>query len=100
MAKILARIDDGLHARLKQRAAEQGCSLNDLVTTALERELTHGAATGRAAAMVRLRNLGKLATPAVPRGSGPATPDEIVEALRGAGDAVLDGLEWTRGPRP
>jgi len=34
MAKILARIDDELHARLKRCAAEQGRSLNDLVTRA------------------------------------------------------------------
>lgn len=100
MAQILTRIDDSLHIRLKERAAAEGRSLNDLVIEALERELARGSTGGRDAALARLRHLGKLATPRVPAEPRPATHDEIVEGLRGAADAVLEGLEWSRGPRP
>jgi len=100
MAQILARIDDALHLRLKERAAAEGRSLNDLVIEALERELERGSGSARDAAISRLGRLGKIAAPRIPSGAPPATQEEIIEALRGAGDAVLDGLEWSRGPRP
>jgi antitoxin FitA len=32
MRQLIARIDDDLHRRLKERAAREGRSLNDLVT--------------------------------------------------------------------
>ncbi|MEJ7797012.1 MAG: toxin-antitoxin system HicB family antitoxin [Solirubrobacteraceae bacterium] len=36
MRQLIARIDDALHSRLKQKAASEGRSLNALVTEALE----------------------------------------------------------------
>lgn len=37
MRQLIARIDDGLHARLKARAKAEGRSLNAVVTEALEK---------------------------------------------------------------
>ncbi len=99
MKKILTRVDDDLHARIKAHAVEVGSSMNDVIVTALERELDavadpHQRLRARAAA------LGMLAQP----GAQPAKdPDrqKAVLALRGdAGAAVLEGLEWARGPKP
>lgn len=98
MAQILARIDDGLHVRLKERAASEGRSLNELVTRALERELARPEDAAGARVAERLRRAGKLAVPRVPETA--PTHDEVIGMLRGAGDAVLEGLEWARGPHP
>lgn len=101
MAKILARIDDELHARLKRCAAEQGRSLNDLVTEALRNELERAATTTRERVIARAAGLGMLARPSgwVPPDRIP-THEELARMTAGASDAILDGLEWARGPRP
>ncbi len=96
MKQLIARIDDRLHARLKERARLEGRSLNALVTEALE-----GAApelSPREAFRERLRAAGVLYEP-----PAPPTPalsrDEAIARTRGAGRAVLDALEADRGPR-
>lgn len=101
MGKILARVDDDLHARLKQRAADQGRSLNDLVVSALRNELERSATTDRERVAARAAARGMLTRPAgwVPPEDIPSHED-LLEAFRGASDAILEGLEWTRGPKP
>lgn len=98
MKQILTRVDDELHARLKRRAAAEGRSMNDLVTQALERAVDDGA-DPRERLRARAAALGMLAEPS---GPVPTSPDRqrAIDALRGSGDAVAEGLEWARGPKP
>ena len=102
MKQILARVDDDLHARIKRHAESVGRSMNDVMIAALERELAvvedpHQRLRARAAA------LGMLAEPRSPRPASDLSPEEnrqrLIDQLRGAGDAVLEGLEWSRGPK-
>lgn len=103
MKQILTRVDDELHARLKRRAEAEGRSMNDLVTRALEQAVDEGASP-RERLRARAAALGMLAEP-----SGPVSaPSELsreesrqrlIDQLRGAGDAILEGLEWSRGPK-
>ena len=99
MRKILARVDDDLHARIKRHAAEIGSSMNDVIVSGLERELD-AVASPRQRLRARAAALGMLAQP----GAQPAKdPDrqKAVLALRGdTGAAVLEGLEWARDPKP
>jgi len=101
MRKILVRVEDDLHARLKERAADQGRSLNDLVVCALRNELERSATTDRERVAARAAALGMLTRPSgwMPPRDIPSH-EELLEAFRGASDAIVDGLEWTRGPRP
>ena len=101
MRQILTRVDDELHARLRERATAEGRSMNELVVEALQRQLDAGD-DPRARLRARAAALGLLAEPSGPL-TGDLRPEEgraqAVEALRGAGEAVLDALDWSRGPR-
>lgn len=100
MRQILTRVDDRLHAQLKERAAAEGRSMNELVIEALHRQLDADD-DPRARLRARAAALGLLAYPAQrPQQGSPLTHDEVIEELKGAGEAVLEGLEWARGPKP
>jgi antitoxin FitA len=100
--QILTRVDDDLHARLKRRAAAEGRSMNDLVVEALRREL-NTADSPRERLRARLAARGMLAQPSTPPPASGLSREEgralLIEQLRGAGDAVIEALEWSRGPK-
>jgi plasmid stability protein len=100
--QILARVDDDLHARLKERAAAEGRSMNALVIEALRRQLDAGD-DPRARLRARAAALGLLTEPSTPPPTSGLSREEgralVIEQLRGAGDAVLEALEWSRGPK-
>ena len=96
MRQLIARIDDSLHARLKARAHDEGCSVNKLVTGILEEAVPDESPRERLRR--RLRAEGRLveieASPNAP------TRDEVIEMLRGdAGRAVLAAFEEDRKKR-
>ena len=101
--QILARVDDDLHARIRRHAASMGRSMNDVMISALERELAV-MQDPRQRLRVRAAALGMLAESSLPRRPTSLSSEEnrqaAIDALRGAGDAVLEGLEWARGPKP
>lgn len=103
MKQILARVDDDLHARIKRHAEYVGRSMNDVVIAALEREMATMEEPGQRL-RARARALGMLAESNLPRPPEGRSREEssqaAIDALRGAGDAVLEGLEWARGPKP
>lgn len=92
MKQLITRLDDELHARLKQRAAAEGRSVNDLVTRALanavEQPMTRQAVRSRAEAT------GRLVVPEQPD----TTPDAaaVREATRGCGQAASEALAAER----
>jgi hypothetical protein len=93
--QLIARIDDALHARVKDCAHSEGVSMNSFVTRALQAAVTSGDA--RAELRNRLREAGYLAelrvSPAAP------TREDVIAQLRGASDVVLEALEGSRAPR-
>jgi antitoxin FitA len=94
--QLIARIDDDLHARLKERAATERRSLNSLVTEALERAA--GPEDARSRLRAKLRAEGKLYVP--PRSKGTvASREEVIEALRGIGPGIVDELIADREDR-
>lgn len=95
MKQLIARIDDSLHARLKQHAAEHGRSLNSLVVDVLEQAIADY--QPRAGMRERARRSDRLVCP-----PGPArTPSwqEVEQATRGAGTAVSEALATDRASR-
>lgn len=95
---MLTRVDDDLHARVKQHAADIGTSMNDVVIAALERELAV-MDDPRQRLRARAVALGIAVEPAG-RKMDPRERDELIASLRGAGPALIEGLEWARGPKP
>ena len=98
MRQLITRIDDGLHARLKDRARAAGTSVNALVVEALER-LTVEAEDPRALVRRRARDAGMLAVPPVsdaPPSSIVGAREAVVAATRGAGTAVGEALAAER----
>ncbi|HEX4747350.1 MAG TPA: toxin-antitoxin system HicB family antitoxin [Gaiellaceae bacterium] len=95
MRQLITRIDDDLHARVKERARVEGKSVNTYVTELLEdaaRPLTP-----KEQLRERLRAAGMLVELEI---EGPVPDrDEVIESLRGASDVVLDALEAGRAPR-
>lgn len=92
---MIARIDDDLHRRLRERAAAEGRSVNSLVV-----ELLRAAVAGddaRARVEARLRASGLLVRP--PRPERAPSLDEVVAATRGTGRAVSEALEAERRRR-
>jgi antitoxin FitA len=99
--QILTRVDDDLHARLKRRAVAEGRSMNDLVVEALRRELD-ATDSPRERLRARLAARGVLVEPTVPPPAGRSREenrDRLIEGLRGSGTALIEGLEWSRGPK-
>jgi antitoxin FitA len=95
--QLLARIDERLHRRLKERAAVQRRSMNALVTDLLERGLD--AEDPRARLRARMRELGLLVELPRPRGRIPSH-EEVRDMLRGdAGQALIEALEEARAER-
>jgi plasmid stability protein len=95
MRQLITRIDDDLHRRLKQRAAEQDRSLNDLVTSILEAAMRDKAESLRQ----RIESSGLRVYP--PRTVPPPvrSREEILESLRGTGTAVSEALAEERDAR-
>lgn len=96
MAQLLARIPDDLHRRLKQRAAAEQRTLNDVVTEALRSAADE--LSPRELIRRQLQVRGRLATSVEPPPSGPPpTDEEILESLGpGGGKAILDELDAER----
>lgn len=96
MRQLIARIDDELHARLKDRAAIEHRSVNSLVTELLESGVSKDDVRSRFRA--RLRAEGRLYVPPKPK-RRPPSRDAAIEAMRGLGPAVIEALEAGREPR-
>lgn len=96
MKQLIARIDDRLHARLKERARIEGRSLNALVTEALKQAAPE--LSPRERFRERLRAMGRLYEPPDPP-RPTISREEVIARTRGAGRAVLDALDADRGPR-
>lgn len=95
--QLIARVDDELHARAKRRAAATGITLNQLMVRALERELAD-TEEARAGVRARAAALGLAGAPTRrPRSASAATRDQVIESLRGSGDALARALDWARG---
>lgn len=95
MRQLITRIDDGLHARLKARAREEGRSVNSLVTELLLAGLA--GSDEEAGVRARLRGSGLRV---VPRLAGrPSSRDEAIRATRGAGRAASEALAAERASR-
>jgi plasmid stability protein len=94
--QLITRIDDDLHRRLKERARDQGQSVNSLVTAILEDAVPDETPSERYRR--RLRAEGRLREFPVP--DNPPSMEEVLEMLRGdAGRAVLEALEEDRAKR-
>lgn len=100
MRQLIARIDDDLHRRLKERAAQEGRSLNDLVADVLAAAVDDEAASFRR----RLDRSGLRVLP--PASSVPGQrvdPDQDDDGLAdedpGVGEAVLEALLAERDAR-
>jgi len=94
--QLIARIDDELHARLKERAAAEHRSVNALVRELLE----NGVVKDEARAQLRRRAdaLGLLYVPPRPKRLPPSR-DAVIAATRGSGTAVSDALTEDRARR-
>lgn len=93
--QLLTRIDDDLHARLKERARREGVSVNALVTGWLKAAVGEDGGLGEVRA--RASRLGLAAEVHAP----PAAPslDEVLALTAGAGTAVSDALAAERAAR-
>ncbi len=92
---MIARIDDELHARLKQRAAEQNRSLNDLVASILASAVGDDGASMRR----RIDHSGFRVYPARTVSPPVRSRTEILERTRGAGPALSEALAADRDAR-
>lgn len=76
--------------------------MNDVVVEALRRQLDVGDSP-RERLRARLAARGVLVQPSTPPPTSGLSREEgrawAMEQLRGAGDAVLEALEWSRGPK-
>jgi plasmid stability protein len=95
MRQMITRVDEELHARLKERAAAEGRSINELVVQALTAALDD--AGGKRAVRERARATGRLVVPEPPA----ETPHDqkVVAAGRELGDAVSAALGEERSGR-
>ncbi len=95
MRQLIARIDDDLHARLRQRAAQEGRSVNALVNDILATAVAGG--DRRAALRMRARASGRLVLP--PRPARAPSHQALEQATRGVGEAVSEALGAERAAR-
>jgi antitoxin FitA len=93
--QLIARIDDQLHRKLKERAEIEGRSLNAVVVDALQATVV---TNERAMVRSRLRDAGLLLEPA-PAPVAPLDEDAIIESTHGVGRAVSDALQADRDSR-
>jgi plasmid stability protein len=92
MRQLITRVDDDLHARLRQRAAEEGRSVNSLVNDILAAAVAGG--DRRAALRMRARATGRLVLPPQP---AKVPSHQVVErATRGSGLAASEALTAER----
>lgn len=96
MRQLITRIDDDLHARLKDVAQRQGRSVNSVVVEALETVAGEPVDPG-AALRRRLADLGMLVVP--PKPDSAPTREELAAESRGTGRAVTDALFAERDER-
>lgn len=93
MRQLITRIDDDLHRRLKERARDEGRSMNAVVTELLEQAVPDE--TPRERLRRRLKAEGRLTE--IPMPENPPSLEEALAMLRGdAGRAVLEALEEDR----
>ncbi|MDE3193381.1 MAG: toxin-antitoxin system HicB family antitoxin [Chloroflexota bacterium] len=97
MRQLLARIDEQLHRRLKDRAAVQGRSMNALVTDLLQRGLD--AHDSRAQWRARLEQLGFLVEPPAPRGPVPTHEELLARIPRDVRHAIIQQFDEDRKHR-
>ena len=94
MRQLIARIDEDLHRRLKERATREGRSLNDLITEVLAAAVDDEGASFR-------RRLARSGLHVLP--PAPSVPDQRVDPELpddpGAGAAVLEALRAERDAR-
>lgn len=93
MKELYLRLDDDLHRRLEERAAEQDRSLNDLVTSVLAAAVADDAASIRH----RIETSGLRVLP--PQPIVPVDRTAIVDQRPGAGRAVIEALSADRDGR-
>lgn len=92
--QLISRIDDDLHRRLKERAAQEGRSVNDLVAETLAAAVMDGRESfGR-----RLKLSGLRVLPPAPM-QPPPSLDDVLDANRGSGTVVSDALQAERNAR-
>ena len=94
MKQLISRIDDDLHRRLKERAAREGRSLNDLVAEVLAVAVMDR----RESFSRRLERSGLRVLPPAPM-QRPPSLDDVLDANRGSGTAVSDALRAERDVR-
>jgi plasmid stability protein len=95
MGQMITRLDDELHARIKERAAIEGRSVNEFVVRALTQVLDSTSA--RRAFRERLRAMGRLVEPEPPART--PTWEEIDALTKDAGTSVSEELEAQRSAR-
>ena len=93
--QLITRVDDGLHARLKARAAAEGRSLNDLVSEVLAAAV--GRPLTRKLVRARAKAAGLLAEPPIPERT--VAREEALEVTRGLGAAASAALDADRAAR-
>lgn len=96
MRQLITRIDDDLHARLKDVAQRQGRSVNALVVAALE-QVAAQPVDQRAAARRRAVELGIAVIPPTPADA--PSRAELIAEYRGTGRAVSEALCAERDAR-
>jgi antitoxin FitA len=95
MRQLITRIDDRLHARLKERAAQQGRSLNAFVVEVLEQALAEE--RSRTGVRERARRTGRLVCPPPPERV--PSRQAVEDATRGAGTIASEALAAERAVR-
>jgi antitoxin FitA len=93
---LITRLDEGLHERLKARAAAEGRSMNALVNEILDSGLTGTDEQSRLDAY--LKATAKRFVPPAPRRPLPPR-DEVIASTRGSGTAVSEALDDDRSRR-
>jgi antitoxin FitA len=93
MRQLIARVDDRLHAAVKERARREGVSVNTLVNRLLARAVE---ADDRGRELERKIAAAGLTVRVTPRSIAPPR-DEVIAMTRGSGTSVSEALEWTRG---
>lgn len=101
--QLIARIDDGLHARLKLKAAQEGRSLNALVTDALEASASAGRGPGEMIEQRAAERGIRLVSTRTPRRSvaagEAANRNQVIDSTRGLGAFIDDCFDEDRGSR-
>lgn len=95
MRQLITRLDDDLHALVKERARGAGTSVNAYVVGVLREAVSRE--EGKSRLRERLQRAGQLVVPAA--GGPPPGRDAVIEQLQGAADVVIEAIEAGRTPR-